>query len=383
MKTEQKIWTASEGWKMIGTGALSDKPQIVLAFGQRQLVEDPARFQELKGFYPDAHIILCSTAGEIIDTQVHDGSLVVTAVQFEQTTLQFVSGRIEDAERSLETGQNLAERLPKEGLVHAMVFSDGLHVNGTALVKGLNEKLPAGVSVTGGLVGDGADFKKTAVGFDAAGAEKNVILVGFYGDRLKIGYGSLGGWDTFGVERTITKSKGNVLYELDGKPALELYKTYLGDQAKGLPSTGLLFPLRLRVEGGAADTAEVVRTILGVNEADQSMTFAGDMPEGGRVALMKANFERLIDGASGAGNMSIGPLGGGSAKLAILISCIGRKLVLKERTEEEVEAVRAAIGATAAMIGFYSYGELCPTAATEKQCRLHNQTMTITTFDEV
>jgi hypothetical protein len=197
-----------------------------------------------------------------------------------------------------------------------------------------------------------------------------------------VGYGSLGGWDTFGIERTITKSKGNILYELDGKPALELYKTYLGDQAKGLPSAGLLFPLRLRVNEADDQEAEVVRTILGVSEQDQSMTFVGDMPEGGRVALMKANFERLIDGASGAGTMSIEPLGSKPAELAILISCIGRKLVLKDRTEEEVEAVRAAIGERAAIAGFYSYGELCPTAATEKQCRLHNQTMTITTFRE-
>ncbi len=261
-----------------------------------------------------------------------------------------------------------------------MVFSDGLRVNGTALVKGLNDNLPSSVSVTGGLVGDGADFKKTVVGLDRTATEGNVVLVGFSGKSLKIGYGSFGGWDAFGIQRVITKSSGNVLYELDRKPALELYKTYLGDKATGLPGTGLLFPLRLHIEHDT--NTEVVRTILGINESDQSMTFAGDMPQGATVTLMKANFERLIDGASKAGTMSVEPIGSAAADLAILISCVGRKLVLKERVEEEVEAVRSTIGQKPAITGFYSYGELCPTAASDKQCRLHNQTMTITTLRE-
>ena len=111
------------------------------------------------------------------------------------------------------------------------------------------------------------------------------------------------------------------------------------------------------------------------------MTFAGDMPEGVVSVLMKANFDRLVDGASGAAKAGRDSLGA-SAELAILISCIGRKLVLKERVEEETEAVRSMLGEDTVMAGFYSYGEICPVAPTEKQCRLHNQTMTITTLRE-
>jgi len=380
MKAEQKLWTKEDGWAATSSQVFPQPPQLVLAFGARSLMEDKKHFSELRSFYPDSHIISCSTAGEILNTQVRDNSIAVTALWFEKTKLYFAEAAIASAEESFTIGKKLASALPKDALVHAMVFSDGLRVNGTALVNGLNEGLPANVSVTGGLVGDGADFKKTVIGLDHVAHDGNIVLVGFAGKALKVGYGSLGGWDAFGVERVITKSKGNVLYELDGKPALELYKKYLGEQAKGLPSTGLLFPLRLRT--GDDKETEVVRTILAVNEKDQSMTFAGDMPEGAAVALMKANFERLIDGAAGAGNMSVEPLGSKPPDVAILISCIGRKLVLKERTEEEIEAVRTAVGAHAAIVGFYSYGELCPTAPTEKQCRLHNQTMTITTFRE-
>ncbi|HLC87463.1 MAG TPA: FIST N-terminal domain-containing protein [Patescibacteria group bacterium] len=379
MKIGQKLFTQGKGWEDTLPQAFPSPPQLVLAFGSRTLMEDAKYFQEIRAFYPNSRIIECSTAGEILGEVVRDGSIAVTAVLFEKTQLSFAEADITTAGESEAVGKKLADLLPKENLVHAMVFSDGLKVNGTALVKGLNENLPPEVSVTGGLVGDGADFKKTAVGLDQVAKEGKVVLIGFSGTGLKIGYGSLGGWDAFGVERKITRSKGNILFELDGKPALELYKTYLGDKAAGLPGTGLLFPLRMRVGG---DETEVVRTILGVNEADQSLTFAGDMPEGALVALMKANFERLIDGASKAGNMSIEPLGSTPPDLAILISCVGRKLVLKERIEEEIEAVRSAVGEKPAITGFYSYGELCPTASSQKQCRLHNQTMTITTFRE-
>ncbi|MBS3130886.1 FIST C-terminal domain-containing protein [Candidatus Woesearchaeota archaeon] len=372
MKIEQKKW--DRGWKDISSNGVD--AQLVLAFGAASLLRDKKYFDEIKAFYPSAHIVMCSTAGEILGTEVSDGTISVTAVRFEKAGMKFASARIGNAEESFDVGRKLASSIKKEGLVHAMVFSDGLKVNGTSLVNGILEVLPD-VSVTGGLVGDGADFKHTFVGLDRAPEEGNAVFIGFYGS-LKVGYGSLGGWDTFGVERKITKSKGNVLYELDGKPALKLYKDYLGKQAAGLPGTGLLFPLSLKLKAKNGE-AEVVRTILGVDEKGQSLTFAGDMPEGTIATLMKANFDRLIDGAGGAASMSIKS---GKAQLAVLISCIGRKLVLKERVEEEIEAVRNVLGEKAAITGFYSYGEICPTAPSEKQCQLHNQTMTITVLSE-
>lgn len=381
MKIEQRKWTTKTGWTK-PTSELTTPPQLVLVFGSSSLISDEKYFEQIKSFYPNSHILQCSTAGEILDTVVSDNSLVVTAIFFEKSTLNFGEISILNPEDIFKAGQNLAGQLAQENLIHVMVFSDGLKVNGTTLVQGLRDSLPAHVSVTGGLVGDGSDFKHTYVGLDKKAEEGKIVVVGFYGNSLKIGYGSLGGWDPFGPARLITKSKDNILYELDNKPALKLYKEYLGDQASGLPGTGLLFPLSLRIQTEEGKVTEVVRTLLAVDEAAQSMTFAGDMPEGIYAKLMKANFERLIDGASGAANMSTESLGSNLPELAILISCIGRKLVLKERIEEETEAVRQTIGKQAAMTGFYSYGEISPTTPTEKQCQLHNQTMTITTFRE-
>ncbi|MEI7726997.1 MAG: FIST C-terminal domain-containing protein, partial [Bacteroidota bacterium] len=268
----------------------------------------------------------------------------------------------------------------KDSLIHIMVLSEGLNINGSELTKGINSRLNDRISVTGGLAGDQANFSETLIVHNKAG-EKNLILaIGFYGNHLQVGYGSMGGWDSFGVDREVTRSKANILYELDGHPALELYKRYLGDHAAHLPASALLFPLSLRLKNSETS---LVRTVLAVNETDGSMVFAGDIPQGEYVRLMKANFDRLIDGANGAAEMSNISLRNSDADLAILISCVGRKLVLKQRVEEELESVREVIGNKTSMTGFYSYGEICPIKPFEQHCELHNQTMTITLFKEV
>ncbi len=383
MKIEQKRWTEKNGWEQMKSTLGTAIPQLVLVFGGRAQISSEEHQNSLRSWYAESQIVTCSTAGEIADTIVSDDSLSVCAIHFDKTKIAIESGYIGDGDSGELIGQTLARNLPKENLVHVMVFSDGLKVNGTSLVKGISTNLPNTVSVTGGLVGDGSNFKETVIGLNDAPKSGRVVLIGFYGSNLSVGYGSLGGWDSFGPLRTITKSSKNILFELDGKPALELYKTYLGKQANELPSSGLLFPLNLHLDNDE-NGVTVVRTLLAVNEADKSMTFAGDLPEGHTVNLMKANFERLVEGAAGAADMSQHLHAGDVPDLAILISCIGRKLVLKERIEEETEAVKKQLGGNEAtfITGFYSYGEISPVTATEKQCQLHNQTMTITTFKE-
>lgn len=377
MKIEQRYWTAGEGWQKESGASLEGKVSLLLVFGASHILGDAAAVDEVRARYPGVPMVGCSTSGEICGIRVRDDSLVVTAVRFEHTSLKLVHEVIPDGGDSREAGERLAKALPTRQLVHVLVLSDGLKINGSELARGLRENLPPGVAVTGGLAGDGTDFQQTLVCGDCAPCEGVIAAVGFYSERLKVGYGSLGGWDSFGAERLITRSKANVLYELDGRPALELYKKYLGEQNTD-PADALLFPLALRT---GEEAFGLVRTVLAVNEDDQSMTFAGDMPEGIYARLMKANFDRLVDGAEGAARASYEMLGSVEPELALLISCVGRKLVLKQRIEEEVESVREVLGKNTVLAGFYSYGEICPHGATTK-CELHNQTMTITTFSE-
>ena len=351
--------------------------QLVLAFGSRAMLGDTGNFSAIRKSYPDAVIAGCSTAGEIHGATVSDDTLVVTAIAFDDTRVLCVSTEIGDSSKSFSAGEWLVNSLPQDELAHVLVFSSGLDINGTELVRGLRSRLPAHVEVTGGLAADGDLFQKTLVCGNDAPAEHTIAAIGLYGRHLKVGYGSIGGWDAFGPERVITRSKGNVLFDLDGKPALELYKRYLAGHAAELPASALLFPISLRSENGNG----VVRTILGINETEQSMTFAGDMPEGRHARLMKANVDRLVDGAIEAAEISTAHTDKHSTRLALLVSCIGRKLVLKQRVDEEVEGVRQVLGEQAVLAGFYSYGEISPNALGDK-CELHNQTMTITTFSE-
>ena len=378
MKVEQRIWTKTKGWSLQSGPDIQDRVQLVILFGATDIMKEQSFFPDVKKMYPQAHLLGCSTAGEISGTNVFDDSLVVTAVYFEKTQIRGGQISIEENSSSLEAGKRLAQSLPHEGLRHVFILSDGLCINGSELVSGLGANLPAGVTITGGMAGNGEKFEETDVFWDDQPSKNTLAIVGFYGDALKIGYGSMGGWDPFGPERLITKSAGNLLYELDGQCALDIYKKYLGEHAQGLPATGLLFPLSIRTKSGETG---IVRTILGVNEKERSMTFAGDLPQGAHARFMKANFERLIDGASEAAVRGRERLGGSTPELAILISCVGRKLVLKQRTEEEVEAVRDVLGGSPILAGFYSYGEISPFMS-EGPCALHNQTMTVTTFAE-
>lgn len=379
MKIQQSCWTSENGWITGPPRDMGVSPQLVFVFGATRLLQEQKHFATLKHAYPQAHILGCSTAGEIYDTQVFDDSLSITAVHFEHTTTNGVEIKLTAGGKdSYQVGAQLAKRLHKDDLVHVFLLSEGIHVNGTQLVKGLTEQLPASVAVTGGLAGDSDRFDQTLVFYDSVPSQDKVVALGLYGDRLKIGFGSMGGWDAFGPNRLITRSQENVLYELDGQSALALYKNYLGEFADDLPASALLFPLSLHT---GDDQRSLVRTILGINEEDQSMIFAGDMPEGSFSRLMKANFERLVDGAYGAASASFETLGSSPADLAILISCVGRKMVLKQRVEDEIECVREVLGADTPLTGFYSYGEICP-AAPQASCELHNQTMTITTFAE-
>lgn len=379
MKTNQLIWEDGDSWEAY-EDSIEINPQLVLFFGSTSLLEGSDYFQQLRDKYPDAQLIGCTTAGEIIGDEVLDDSIVATAIELEKTNISTASLLISDVSGSKEAGTKLAKEISSDTLKSVLVISDGGSVNGSELVEGLTEVLGKEVIVTGGLAGDGGRFEKTLVAYNEVPQQGRIVVIGFEGEAIQVGHGSVGGWDAFGPERKITKSTANVLFELDGKPALELYKGYLGDKASELPGSALLFPLMIRPDG--QEETGTVRTILSVNEEDQSMTFAGDVPEGYSAQLMMANFDRLVEGASEAAKYAFNreEQEMESDTLAILISCVGRKMVLGQRIGDEVESVMDIMGG-AKQIGFYSYGEISPHVEVGN-CQLHNQTMTITSITE-
>jgi len=376
MRLSSFTFSPEKGWSVAAFPELDSPNTLVLVFAAPRFIDESKPLADLKRAYPNSHVLGCSTAGEIFGDQVSDDSLSVAVMKLEKSCLRSEQRSVGGPEQSFEVGASLARDLHHEDLRGVFVLSDGLRVNGSELVRGFSSVLPRDVPLTGGLAGDGSRFGSTWLTTGTANTSGIVAAVGMYGSKLRFGHGSRGGWDNFGPSRLVTRSKGNVLFELDGRPALMLYKDYLGDRASGLPATALLFPLALRKD--LSDDAPVVRTILAVDEATQSMTFAGDIPEGYMAQLMRANFDRLVDGAHSAAELTPKDLQGDV--LAIAISCVGRRLVLGERVEEEVEATLGALPRSTQQVGFYSYGEISPYAS--GRCDLHNQTMTLTTISE-
>lgn len=372
-KFSENVWTKHQKSQSLE----DDKAQLVLCFGSKTILEIGTIYSTVKSKFPSALISMCSTAGEIYQEDVYSDSLVAVAMSFDKTTIEAKTINIKDYSDSYNAGIGLVKKIAKENLAYLMVLSDGSLVNGSELVKGLSSKVNKDILITGGLAGDGADFQSTLLGLNEQPKEGEIIAIGFYGDNLTVEHGSQGGWDIFGLEKRITKSTDNVLYELGGQNALELYKKYLGPESKNLPGAALLYPLSVVIPGASKP---IVRTILSINEEEKSMTFAGDVPVGSQVRFMKSNFSRLTKAASEAASKT-------SLKhkeqpdLAILISCVGRKLVLGEKIDDEVKAVSKSFNDETLLAGFYSYGEISPFNE-GGDCQLHNQTMTITSFYE-
>lgn len=385
MELQAFQYIKNKGWSLEQFPNLDSENTLVLIFAAPDFLHEQGPIKQLFDFYSKSKVMGCSTAGEIFDKNIVDNSLSIIVAKFDHTPLKMAKAHVKTLSDSYEAGKSIANQLSADDLQSIFVLSDGLNVNGSELVKGLNTANSKNrVIITGGLAADNSNFKNTWTILNERFVDKHVVAIGFYGEHIHVGHGSKGGWDIFGPVRRVTRSVANVLYELDYMPALHLYKEYLGEKAADLPSSGLLYPLAISNPADNNST-QLVRTILGVNEKDQSLIFAGDIPTGCYAQLMRANFDHLIDSANEAGvlatnrmlkkEMAItGPV------LAIDISCVGRRLLLGERTEEEIESVLEAFPKGTVHVGFYSYGELSPFAV--GNCELHNQTMTITTYYE-
>lgn len=377
MKTVQLQRKKDSDWHYL-TEKHELKEPLVLVFGNRYLLENENIYNEVKSIFKDGHIVFGSTSGDITSEHVEENCITITAIEFEKSN--FIIKRVnvlESDSNSFDTGQGLIKQFPEDGLKHVFVVSEGSFINGSELTQGMNSATDDNLLITGGLCGDDARFEKTLASYNENPKPGEVIAIGLYGDSLEISFSINGGWTPFGPERVVTKSKANVLYELDNKPALDLYKKYLGDKSKDLPGAALLYPLKVKSDN---EDQSIVRTILNIDEKNHSMILAGNVLEGQKVQLMMTHVDSIVnaseEAASNANKIRVK-----DPELAILVSCVGRKLVLDQRVEEEVEEVIEAIGDKVTICGMYSYGEIAPFDG-EIKCQLHNQTMTVTLISE-
>jgi hypothetical protein len=377
MKTVQLVKRQNKDWEYVLEKQVLKEP-LVLVFGNRYLLEDDSIYSEIKEMFPGGHIIFGSSCAEISSNTVNDNSITITAIEFEKSNFVIKTSNVLNKDLdSFKTGSELVAQLPQENLKYVLVVSEGSFINGSQLTKGMGASTENNVVITGGLCGDDARFEKTLASYNENPKEGELVAVGFYGDTLEISFSIHGGWTPFGPERIVTKAEGNKLYELDNLPALDLYKKYLGEKAKDLPSAALLYPLSVTTD---EEKQSIVRSILNIDEEENAVILAGDIQENSKVQLMMTNVDNIANASERAATQAL-EYRVNKPELAILVSCIGRKLVLDQRVEEEIEEVIEVIGGETATSGFYSYGEIAPFHG-ESVCQLHNQTMTITLISE-
>lgn len=359
-------------WDKQLDSSLDSKNSLILCFGSSNYKLLIDAFGYLNKLFKTSTIIGCSTAGEIYQNELFEDSLSVAIIKFEKTNIKLEKQKVEDISLSFEVGQKIASNLKSHDLKSIFILSDGLFINGSRLTKGINSVIDDKVIVSGGLAADDDRFEKTWIYVNNEFLSHHILAVGFYGNEINFLSSSYGGWKEFGINRKVTKSLDNVLFEIDNKPALKIYKDYLGENSKNLPASGLFFPLMVKEKGYEKSK---VRTILSIDEQRQSISFAGDIPMNSEVMLMKASFFDLIDGASKSCHNL---LDGKEIKNAIniAISCVGRKLVLGQKTEDEIDVVFEQLNESIEQIGYYSYGEIGPFI--DNKCDLFNQTMTLT-----
>ncbi|WP_159065030.1 FIST signal transduction protein [Thaumasiovibrio subtropicus] len=375
MKVVQSRWKSDEwhlGAKLEG---VDGEHTLALVFGD--LGDNPHAIQGLRQLLPTAHIIGATTAGEIEGVDALENELVVTVIEFEKTQIKTISVAVEPSSDFRQIGRELISQLEDSRLKAVFILSEGIVINGSELVRGCHEVLKSDVLLTGGLAGDDIRFSTTKTAHNEVIASQQVVALGLYSDVLEVGVGSCGGWSAFGPVRRISDSENNELISLDGEPALSVYKNYLGALSEGLPFSGLRYPMQLFSPEKASS---VVRTLVGLDEEKGSIYYAGEMPKGASVQLMKATVDSLVEGAESAAKQAM-QHHSDDVDVALLISCVGRKHVLKQLVEDELEAVQDVLGEETMLTGFYSYGEIAPHAKGE-HAQLHNQTMTITTLKE-
>ncbi len=177
VRAAQLFWNKSSKWT--AEGKTLDRAGLVFYFGTRHMLADGALYDSLRTLYPDAHVLGCSTGGQLAAGDVSDETASALALDFAGTGLRVARARISTPGASRETGATIGAALKDPHLAGVFVLSDGLHVNGSALVEGIASEVGGNVPVSGGLAGDGADFIETLVGCDGPPTTDTVAAVGF------------------------------------------------------------------------------------------------------------------------------------------------------------------------------------------------------------
>ena len=363
-------------------------PSLSMMFGNTSWFENESTRRVLSS--SSTPVVACSGAGAIEGSEIHDNALSIIQMYVSQphNYIQTFTETLKDVHASRKIGVSLAKKISAVDLAHVFFVLPGVDINATLFLEGFKEVLPD-VRISGGLAADDGRFEKTYQLCNAECSDRLVVAIGWYGG-FETHCAAQGGWQTFGPTRKVTKAIGSELLTLDNIPALDVYKKFLGPYAQDLPRSGLLFPLK--VTNTPTSRHGPMRTILGIDEKRKSLILAGSIDDDSYVAMMHASTDDLITGSTQAGNaiLTSKKLPSAQQALVLAVSCVGRKLIMGARVEEELDALRELDpNGQCIFTGFYSNGEINETDEGlwvnhfgNCQHLLHNQTMSLTWIAE-
>jgi len=355
------------------------KPNFAFVFGDLAMLKNKELTGRLQSLLEGIPCAGCSTAGEITKKGRFENTVVIQGLSWEHSDSHAVVKVSPNRKpvSDLTDAFALAQQLPKVGLKAVLVFAPSANADAPSIVHGIKRAVGENVVVSGGLAGDGAQFESSAVYANGVLHSDGLVIVGIYGEAMSMVHGSAGGWRAFGGERTITSARNNWVDTIDNRPALEVYKEALGENAQYLPDNGLKFPFGIMTDSCEKDG--LIRAVLSIDEAAGAIELAGDIQDEKRIKFMRATSAELVHGAQQAAEKIQTAVT--SSSLIFCISCVGRKLIMGEAVDDEIVAVQETLQSSDNLVGFYSHGEIGPFFS-KKDCQVHNQTMTVTVLSE-
>src|SRR5918997_2390896 len=364
------------------TNAGLDKPHFVFMFAtvgydQRSLLR---AVREVTGGAP---LSGCSAEGTIGGDYADESNFSVVVMAISSEELRWRNGLATGlGTDSWTTGQKVAQSLSFDlgtDAVGLFVFPDGTTVNFDQFFAGLEGNLSSDwfLPLWGGGAGDNFAMRQTYQYRDDEIASDGVAYALLSGEAQPASAVGIG-YIPIGSERTVTRSQGNVIYEIDGKPVLEVLQEYVPDRAlaENWQSYAITFALCFRAPSYIKDEEYVVRTILSVDETDGSATTQTEVPEGTSVWLSSRDQEKVTTGLDRMAAQIKQELGGNQPKLVFQFDCVSRgKLMFRDQEKIRLlRQFRQAIGPDVPWAGFYTYGEIGPV---EKHNRYHNYTAVV------
>lgn len=378
MKTSQFYFSKGKwDFSSVNDPSITENNNLIFLYLDRFLIDEyPNIISDVRSQFPNSSVVTQTTCGNIKNNATITDEPIANLIHFEKSSFKPIKYSINIEDDLFLLGKKIVNDLASDDLKHILILSVGNDFNTSAIIDGVNEALENqnNITISGGIAGDDNRFEKTLVGLNDVVDDHCVVGIGLYGEHLNVKTSSIGGWKAFGPKRLVTKSNQNVLFEIDYQPAVDLYKKYLGEEyANQLPEAALLFPLELSRKD---EDVSLVRTIISLDDDNNSMTFAGDIPEGSSIRLMRTNTDEIILAAG----RSIDKVYSDDIEAVFIVSCAGRRWILNSRTDEELDEIKDRLPEETPIFGFYSYGEISMYGVTT--CEVFNQTMTITALSE-